>query len=444
MKNLFDVIVIGGGTAGVVAAIQASLAGARTLLVEKTGQLGGTITTGGVDFPGLFHAWKRQVIAGIGWELVQRCAAECGIPLPDAQSQDPNAHSLHHIRVNRALYPAICDEAVEKAGVGLQLHTMVASLQQCDDFWQVTLCSKNGLTVLKARVVIDASGDANAVALAGFATITPREVQPGTLVCRVSGYDPATIDYDALRIAFEEEVRQGRLKHTDIGWSATHFQPKWVRKCGENSSHVIGINAGSSEGKTQLEMAARAALLRLYRFLRRQPGFERLNIDYTAPECGVRETVTIEGKARISVEDYVSGRMWEDAVCYSFYPIDLHTADGKGLDCRPLSEGTVPTIPRGALLPAGSTNLIVAGRCVSSDRAANSALRAQASCMAMGQAAGAMAALSALSGTEVEQLPINEIRETLRKHGAIVPEPGSALAGVAVDAPTLLGRGLDV
>ena len=78
-----DVIVIGGGTAGVVAATQAGRAGAKVLLVEKTGMLGGTTTTGGVNFPGLFHAWGRQVIAGIGWELVTRCVTETGGTLPD-------------------------------------------------------------------------------------------------------------------------------------------------------------------------------------------------------------------------------------------------------------------------------------------------------------------------------------------------------------------------
>lgn len=444
MQKKWDVIVIGGGTAGVIAAIQSSLAGARTLLVEKTGLLGGTITTAGIDFPGLFHAWKRQVIAGIGWELVQSCAAECGIPLPNPKMQDPNAHPLHHIQINRALYSAICDEALLKAGTTIQLHAMVASVEQRGGVWKTTLCTKSGLSVIESRVVIDASGDANAATLAGCATITPPEVQPGTLVCHASGYDPATIDYEALRVAFEAEVGQGRLKQSDIGWNLNRFDPKWVRKCGENSSHVIGINAGSSEGKTSMELEARAALLRLYRFLRRQPGLENLHLDYVAPECGVRETVTIVGKATVTVEDYVSGRLWDDAVCHSFYPIDLHMSSGKGLDCRPLAEGVVPTIPRGAMLPVGTTNLIVAGRCISSDRAANSALRAQASCMAMGQAAGAMAALTALSGTEVEQLALQDIRSTLRQYGAIVPEAGIPLVEIAAGSPVMMGHGLDI
>ena len=111
-----------------------------------------------------------------------------------------------------------------------------------------------------------------------------------------------------------------------------------------------------------------------------------------APECGIRETVTIQGEATITHEDYVSGRLWQDAVCYSFYPIDLHYARGGGIDTRPLQPGTVPTVPRGALVPRGSRRLLAAGRCLSSDREANSALRVQATCMACGQAAAVLAA----------------------------------------------------
>jgi hypothetical protein len=148
----------------------------------------------------------------------------------------------------------------------------------------------------------------------------------------------------------------------------------------------------------------------------------RVRIDSFACECGVRESVTIKGKANVTFEDYWSGRLWPDAVCYSFYPIDVHDVEGHGIDIRPLPEGVVPTIPRRAMLPHGSRNLIVAGRCISCDKQAQSALRVEASCMAMGQAAGAMAALSARRGMDPEELSMSEIRGLLEEHGAIVPE----------------------
>ena len=118
---------------------------------------------------------------------------------------------------------------------------------------------------------------------------------------------------------------------------------------------VTGIDGSTSAGRTAAEVAARRALMRIYRFLRSQPGLKNLTIDFTAAECGIRESCTIRGKKRITARDYAAGRVWEDAVCYSFYPIDIHRPSGDGVDLRPLAEGTFPTIPRGAMLPLGSS-----------------------------------------------------------------------------------------
>jgi glycine/D-amino acid oxidase-like deaminating enzyme len=417
----YDVIIAGGGTAGVVAAVQAGRAGAKCLLVEKSGAFGGTITAAGVSFPGLFHAWGKQVIAGIGWELVTRCVNECGGTLPDF-TQPPTFHSDHQVRIDPTIYAAICDEAIMEAHVEPLLHSMVAKVEPDGDGWRVTVCTKTGLSETRCKVLIDCTGDANAVSLAGFPLRIPDECQPGTLVCRASGYSTDDLDIDAINRAFELQVQQGRLHYTDLSWLNDRPDARrWLYAFGESANHVPGINAGDSEGKTRMEIQARRSLLNLYRFLKSRPGLEGLRIDYVAPECGVRETATVIGKETVTLEDYTSGRLWDDAVCYSFYPIDLHTEASPGLDCRPLSEGVVPTIPRGAMLPQGSTNLITAGRCISSDRLANSALRVQATCMATGQAAGAMAALTASSGIEAGGLHIEDIHALLAEHGAIIP-----------------------
>lgn len=419
----YDVIVLGGGTAGVIAAIQAGRAGARTLLVEKTGMLGGTTTNGGVNFPGLFHAWGRQVIAGIGWELVSRAVAEAGETLPDfTDYKRPHWHL--HVRVDAFLYAALCDEAAVAAGVDILLHAMPATLAEGPEGegWEVTLCTKTGLVTCRARIVIDATGDANAASLAGLPVEIRDETQPATLSCLADGYDPAQLDIDAINRAFDTEVKAGRLAYTDASWNtAAANVDKWLGKRGANASHVHHINARDSAGKSELELEARKSLLRLYRFLRRQPGLEALSLAHLAPECGVRETAVIRGKRTVTVEDYCSGRLWDDAVCYSFYPIDLHTSAGGGLRCEPLKEGVVPSVPRGALLPAGSRNFLVAGRCLSSDRLANSALRVQATCMATGQAAGALAALAAGAGIDPESVPLDDLDALLRQHAAIVP-----------------------
>ena len=428
----YDVVVFGAGAAGIAAALQAGRAGARTLLVEKTGMPGGTTTIGGVNFPGLFHAWGRQVISGIGWELVRRCVEESGGTLPDFTDYK-RPHWQLQIRVNPFVYAALCDEALVDAGVEILYHTMPAGIvpRVGGHGWEVTLCTKNGLSQKTAAVVVDTTGDANAVALAGFAICRPDECQPATLSCHAGGYDPDTLDVDAINRAYDAEVKAGRLEYTDASWNTTGPDVRqWLRQRGANSSHIHDINARSSEEKTRLELESRRSLLRLYRFLRTQPGLEKLTIEHVSPECGVRESATIRGKVTVTVEDYQGGRVWEDAVCNSFYPIDLHRSSGAGLQCEPLAEGVVPTVPRRALLPAGSNNFLVAGRCIASDRLANSALRVQATCMATGQAAGAMAALSASTRVDPEMLPIEDVRDRLRTHGAIVPDNKPPLPGV--------------
>ena len=275
---------------------------------------------------------------------------------------------------------------------------------------------------MDATLVIDTTGYANA-ALTGLPVHIPDENQPVTLSCQAIGYDPEDLDIDFINRAFDAEVKAGLLAYTDASWNTTSPNiGRWLENRGVSANHIHHINARNSEGKTRLELESRKSLLRLYRFLRQQDGLKNLVIEQISPECGVRETATIRGKRTVTVEDYQSGRIWDDAVCYSFYPIDLHKSSGGGLQMEPLADGVVPTLPRGALLPAGSSNFLVAGRCIASDRLANSALRVQATCMATGQAAGAMAALSASTGVDPAELPMADVYALLREHGAIVPE----------------------
>ena len=236
-----------------------------------------------------------------------------------------------------------------------------------------------------------------------------------------SGYDVNRLDFAAIDAALQQALADGRLRCTDIGWHKGEGVRGFLEGHGHNKNHVTTGPADTAMGRTQAEVAARQSLLRMHRFFRAQPGLERFSIDWVAPECGIRESVVIRGKGRICGRDYVAGKRYDDAVCYCFYPIDIHLDHGEGIDYRPLPEGTLPTIPRAAMLPAGGEFLLVAGRCISGDREAHSAYRVEAPCMAMGQAAGAMAALSAQTGRDPEQLPIQQIHDLLRQHGAIVP-----------------------
>jgi hypothetical protein len=342
--------------------------------------------------------------------------------MPDFSRPTPH-QSQQQVRVDLGVYAALCDEAVLESGTELLLHTMPGAVQRQDSCWQVTLCTKSGLETVIAKELVDCTGDANVIALAGGELVYPEPFQPATLVVQAAGYDPQVLDIDAINRAYEEFVVEGLLEYTDAGWKVAQADAgHWLLARGSNANHIPRLRAHDSRSKTALEIAGRRSLLRLFRFLRTQPGLENLRIDYLAAETGVRESVVIRGRATVTESDYISGRLWDDALCYSFYPIDLHTDEGNGLDLRPLSQDVVPSVPRGALQPVNLTHILAAGRCISSDRAANSALRVQASCMAMGQAAGALAALSARYGIEPENVPLNEVHALLRKNGAIVPE----------------------
>lgn len=416
----FDVVVFGGGPAGFPAAIQAARMGARVLLVEKSGQLGGTTTLNRVSFPGLFHAWGRQIIAGIGWDLVRRTVELEGGTLPDF-SDIHARHWQHQITLCPALLSALIDRDVTGSGCELALHTMPAAISpRPGGGWKVKLCGKEGLHEVEASWCIDATGDANAASLAGCTFQEESEdKQPATLVFNLDGYAPDQIDIPLLDQAARKAVEDGLLEKGDFGWSGESLR-HLVFSRGKNSIHIPHVNAVDSRGKTDAEVRGRAALLRVYRFLKAQPGFSSLRISWCAPECGIRETRRIAGRSTITHEDYLSGKVWPDAVCHSFYPIDLHT--DTGLKYEILKEGTVPTIPLSALLPRGIPSFLCAGRCASGDRMANSAYRVQASCMAMGQAAGAAAALAVRTGqTEADRLDRNLLRKELEAQGAIFP-----------------------
>ena len=177
--------------------------------------------------------------------------------------------------------------------------------------------------------------------------------------------------------------------------------------------YIDGADSTNSRSVTAANLIGRKAVLERVRK-------EKKRLMHMQPEASFRESYRIEGETVITVDDYTSGRVFEDAVCYAFYPVDVHKGTGFAA-LEYLERGIVPTIPLRALIPKGSRNLMVAGRCVSSDRLANGGLRVQASCMAMGQAAGAAAALAAKNETTPLELPLSDIHTLLHKHAAIIP-----------------------
>jgi hypothetical protein len=290
-----------------------------------------------------------------------------------------------------------------------------------------------------AHTVVDATGDGNAVAMAGFPVRRYEQTQPATLTYELHGYDVDQLDMETINAEFIAAVDRGELKGSDGCWFLdldlkADPIPDLTRVLlhGGRINHVaVGEDVSTSWGRSALEVEGRRAVQRLRRFLRRLPGLDGVQVTAVWPEVGVRETGTIVGRETITREDYISGRSWPDALCYSFYPLDRHGLDAAAWTFQPLPEGILPQVPLGAQLPELARNLIVAGRCVSSDQDANSALRVQASCMAMGQVAGAVAHLAGERSCDLDQVPLDGARELLKRHGAIVPPDLTAREGVA-------------
>ncbi len=410
-----DVVVVGGGTAGCFAAIAAAKAGAKTILVEKNGILGGTITSAAVNFPGLFFAWGKQIIAGPCWESILRAQSIGAAVIPEI-SRRPQAHWHEQILLNIFSYTQILDELCLESGVELRLHTMAAAVEEKDEHILLTTAQKEGLVQIEAAVLIDATGDANVIRMAGYDCEKSDTLQPATLINNIGGYQVETIDREKIEKAVLEAYTNERLNPQD-------FQGKNLYDLlleGRISMHIECVDAETSAGRTRLEVEARATLMRIVSFLREIPGLENLHVISAASECGVRETCRIIGEKTVTSEDYLAGKVYDDAVCYAFYPIDLHQP--LGIKQIFLEEGVVPTIPYGALVPRGAKRLLAAGRCIASDSDANSAIRVQAPCMAVGQAAGTAAAIAARENASVGSVPYHELKAALQNIGAIIPE----------------------
>ena len=410
-----DILVVGGGTAGTIAAIQAARAGCSTILVENGSQLGGTMTTGGISVPGLFHAWGKQVISGIGWELVTETVKMNDGQLPDFSIPTGKQHWKHQVHINPFIYSLLAEEKCLQAGVQIRYYETPYSIQFRGDKWDVETVGKGIHTKIICKQLIDCTGNAFVTSLAGFNVLREQEIQPGTLMFRIEGYDFEKLDLNLMQNKYEEAIAKGKLKREEFRNIRSLLQ-----RHGNNIQHIAGADSTASDTHTITNIEGRSSLMKHLRFLRTLPGCEKTKLISMQPETGVRETYRIDGEYQIAHEDYVSGRVFDDAVSYSFYPIDLH--DKNGIKPKHLKEGTIATIPLRSLIPRNSKNLMVAGRCISSDRLANSALRVQASCMATGQASAVVAVLANKYKTTPLNVPIDKIKSMIRDHGGIVPD----------------------
>ena len=382
MKN-YDIIVCGGGSAGFCAAVAAARMGARTALVEKYNTPGGILTVLGnnsIDqFNNPFIPEKKMVITGIGWEFVLRLHREGYARIPDMNAPREN-HEQYGVKVNPVAAAKIMDDMLIESGVHLYYGQSVVDAEvQAGRIRSILIATKSGLKRLEAELFIDCTGDGDLAAFAGAAFIAgdgKGTFQPGTL-----RYYPAT------------DARDKILNY------------------GDNRNHVP-INVTDSDSVTRAEIASRRMI-----FEQMKKGDQIMAV---APAVAPREGRRIAGITEMNVDDYYNGKVFEDSVCYSYWFVDIHR-EGQAAFIRYITHEHTPTIRLSAMISKDIPNLMMAGRCVSSDRETNSSLRVKASCMAMGQAAGTAAALAVRDGVDVSRVSLDELKVTLDQNGAIIP-----------------------
>lgn len=423
----YDVIVAGGGASGLVAAVSAARAGARTAVVERAGCLGGNATTGMVAQYLGFYNRDTRVVGGIPHELTRRVQALGGSDgfaryvLAEASA---NPIPLLNFPFNPEIVKIACDEVAREAGVEIFLHSLIARPLLGDTGVEgVVIENASGRAALRAKTVIDATGDgavaaASGVPCAGEEPELRRNRQPCTLVFRMSNVDVKrfrALPREQKRAIAQEGLREGRIYWESLSFCSTPGNTDAVSLM----SRIFDIDALDALDLTRAELEGRQQVKSIVRFLReRVPGFENAALAAIAGRLGVRETRRVLGQYTLTEEDCVGGKRFADAVTLGAGPMDLHDAKGTGVE---LFVPELPfEIPLRCLLPQSIEGLVVTGRAMSATREANGGSRHMGTAMSLGEAAGVYAALAARGAAKLQDPPYEEIRRQLRARGAMV------------------------
>lgn len=421
----YDVIIAGGGASGLIAAVAAARAGARTLLLEREGCLGGTATAAYVaQYVGFWNG-DTQAVWGIPFELAERIIAAGGSegfgPYTMGEAA-ANPLTINRLPFNPEVVKIVQDEMAEEAGIDLLLQSsVVAPLRDGTRMTGVVVENIAGRKAYRARVTIDATGDAILADRMGV-PMQPDIVsqghrpQPATLVFRLSNVDVAR--FRALPREFKREKVQEGLARGELFWESVSF----VSTPGGSDaiclmSRLRGLDPLDAGDATELNRRGRAQVKSIVAFLNREvPGFERAILAGIAPRVGVRETRRIIGQYTLTAEDILSQRHFEDAIALGCGPMDVHDPNGTGIA---LSMPPAPfEIPMRSLLPREVEGLIVTGRAISATHEANGGARHMATAMALGQAAGVMAATAVQHANSTLAIPAPLVRDALRRQRA--------------------------
>jgi len=423
-----DVAVLGAGSAGATAAIAAARSGARTVLLDRSGFLGGTSTAVLDTFYGFYTPGEQslKIVGGIGDDVVaelRRLGPVVTRPNTFGAGTGITYHP-DHLKV-------AWERLVVAAGAQVVLHASVQDARFANGRLETVLvATKAGLRRIRARVFIDATGDADVCHFAGIPyELAGAEAPAQTLtttfrMCNVDSVRRREIPRSTLKQLMADAASSGRYNLPRLEGS-DHITPvegvtATIMTRLPSTSNVEGkvVNATDPQLLTQAELAGREQALEYVRFLQDfVPGYERAQLATLSTYIGVRETRRVYGEYRLNREDVLAGRQFDDQIGLCGAPLEDHH-DGADTQWEYLPEGSAVGIPFRTLIPAGTENLLVAGRCFSATHDAHASVRSMAQCMAMGEAAGTAAAMATGTRRSIPELDVDLLRNQLRSAGA--------------------------
>jgi len=419
-----DILIIGGGAAGTLAAISAARKSQKVLLLESKGFLGGSRTLMGVDtFNGFFSPGERifQLVGGISYEVVERL-----IKRKSAFLRQNTFGSGPVVTYDIEQLKIVYEEMVLEAGGALLYYSFVPEVNVEDKIIKsVTVCNKAGLNQVEAKLIVDATGDLDIAACAGedyeLAGKNGNPVQSLTTIFYMANVDNKkafSLSQTDLTKIMQDANESGKYDLTRIGGSI-HPTPHsgYVHA---NLTRIPNIDATDPVALTKAEIEGRRQVQEYVRFLINEcPGFENAYLASTAYTIGVRESRRLKGEYILTDQDVKKGAKFEDAIACCSAPIEDHNA-GKDVKWQFLKSGDFYQIPYRSLLPKKIDNLLVAGRCLSATHDGQASARNSAQCMAMGEAVGVAAALAVSKGISPRQINNNELQDDLVKQGVIL------------------------
>ncbi len=435
-----DVLVVGGGPAGIAAAICAARTGARTTIVERYGFLGGNATASLVGPFMSSHSddGEEQLVVGIFDEIVRRMQAIGGAMHPgDVRKGSAEAgfylHGHDHVTpFDPEALKTVAAAMIEEAGGKILLHSFfVQPVMDGDRVDAIIVANKSGLQALRAAVIVDCSADADVAARAGVPFTVGRErdglMQPMTMFFRVANVDDAAVEAyveahpeerGTLFKALVEEARargEWTLPREKIGIYRTPQAGVWR----VNTTRIQGVDGTDVRDLTRAEIEGRKQVHFLMQFFRSNlPGFANATLHDTATQIGVRETRHMHGRYTLTADDLITGRHFPDVIARYAYPMDIHSPDSaSGYFSEAGKTANSYEIPFGSLVPQGVSNMLIAGRCLSATHEAHAAVRVMPAAFAMGQAAGTAAALGVEHRMAPGDVPVEMLQRTLLAAG---------------------------